>query len=217
MKSLRRITSVAAALPDADIDTDVIFPARFLVMLDKKGLGRCAFREWRKAAPPDAPFVLDAPRYKNAEILVTGPKFGVGSSREHAVWALADLGIRCVIAPSFGEIFFSNCFKNGLLPVVLNETDHARVMAAAEAGEPVTVDLEAEHVMLADGGRIGFSIEPYRRQMLLSGLDEIGAILADKSGAIAAFEARQRDAAPWLYLSDNQLSVFDNPETKESA
>lgn len=216
MKPFTTVTSIAAPLPEADVDTDIIFPARFLLLLDREGLGRHLFHERRRPAEGAPPFVLDTPPYDRAEILVTGPNFGTGSSREQAVWALADFGIRVVIAPRFGEIFFSNCFRNGLLPIVLGEAEHGAVMRAAEAGEKVSVDLETQRIVLVDGTAIGFSIDSYRRRALLLGLDEIGAILADDAADIAAFEARQKAATPWLHLSREQLSHFDDLRTSEA-
>jgi len=216
MKPFTTFTSIAAPLPEADVDTDIIFPARFLLLLDREGLGRHLFHERRRPAEGAPPFVLDRPPYERAEILVTGPNFGTGSSREQAVWALADFGIRVVIAPRFGEIFFSNCFRNGLLPIVLGEAEHGQVMRAAEAGEKVSVDLETQRIVLADGTAIGFSIDSYRRRALLLGLDEIGAILADDAADIAAFEARQKAVTPWLHLSHEQLSHFDDLRTSQA-
>src|SRR5690606_11361624 len=160
MEKFTRLTSVAAPLPESDIDTDVIFPARFLLLPDKKGLGEQLFNERRTNRTGDGPrFVLDTPPYDKARILVTGRAFGTGSSREQAVWALADFGIRCVIAPSFGEIFFANCFKNGVLPIVLAEEPHGEVMAEARAARPLTIDLEAQQVQFEDGRAIGFDID----------------------------------------------------------
>ncbi|MGB3500695.1 MAG: 3-isopropylmalate dehydratase small subunit [Mesorhizobium sp.] len=209
MDAFTSITSVAAPLPESDIDTDIIFPARFLLLLDRKGLGKHVFHERRHARDGKA-FVLDTAPWTEARILVTGANFGTGSSREHAVWSLADFGIRCVIAQSFGEIFYANCFKNGTLPVVANGEDHAAILAEAEAGREITVDLESQTVILSDGRRIGFDIEPHRKRSLLLGLDEIGAILAEDEPAISAFEDRHRAARPWLFLTDEQLSHFDD-------
>lgn len=206
MERFERVESVVAPLPEADIDTDVIFPARFLLLLDKEGLGRHLFHERRHA--PDGQrtsFVLNQPPFDAAKILVAGPNFGSGSSREQAVWALADFGIRCVIAPSFGEIFQANCFKNGLLPILLTGERHAQVLTAAASGEQVSVDLESQSIRLPDGSLIKFEIDPYRKRALMLGLDEIGGILADDASNIAAFEARQRLAAPWLQLDDGRL------------
>lgn len=211
MEKFTTLTSVAAPLPEPHLDTDVIFPARFLLLPDKRGLGEQLFNERRTNRTGEGPrFVLDTPPWDKARILVTGKAFGTGSSREQAVWSLADFGIRCVIAPSFGEIFFANCFKNGVLPIVLGEADHALVLAEADATRAMTVDLEAQHIRLEDGRTIGFDIDPHRKRTLLLGLDEIGLILADDADEIAAFEASQRAARPWLYLSAEQLSCFDD-------
>lgn len=206
MQKFTKINSVAAALREADVDTDVIFPARFLLLLDKAGLGKHLFHERRNARDgTKTDFVLNTPPFDKAEILVAGPNFGSGSSREQAVWTLTDFGIRCVIAPSFGEIFYSNCFKNGALPLVIEGDAHERVMLAAESGKALTVDLEAQTVVLPDGEVIGFEIDPYRRRTLMLGLDEIGSILADDATEIAAFEARHRKDQPWLFLDDGRL------------
>jgi 3-isopropylmalate/(R)-2-methylmalate dehydratase small subunit len=212
MQKFTTLTSVAAPLPETHLDTDVIFPARFLLLPDKKGLGEQLFNERRINRTGDGPrFVLDTPPYDTARILVTGKAFGTGSSREQAVWALADFGIRCVIAPSFGEIFFANCVKNGVLAVVLDEAPHEAVMQEAKAGRPVTVDLESELIRLADGTGIAFEVDPHRKRTLLLGLDEVGLILADDADAIAAFEARQRAQSPWLYLTGEQVATLGQP------
>ena len=204
MKSFITLTGIAAPLPEADVDTDVIFPARFLLLLDREGLGRYLFRERR-----NNDFILSRPPFDKATILVAGRNFGCGSSREHAVWALADFGIRCVIAPSFGEIFHGNCFRNGVLPIVLPNDEHRDVTAAAATGLPLTVDLEAQTILLHDGSTIAFGIDAHRRRALLLGLDEIGAILADDAAEIAAFESRQKRQAPWLHLDRDKLSIFN--------
>ncbi len=194
------LSGIAAPLADADVDTDVIFPARFLLLLDKEGLGRHLFHD-RRWTTDDQPrdFVLNRPPYDRACVLVAGPRFGSGSSREQAVWTLADFGIRCVIAPSFGEIFYANCFKNGVLPVRAEGEAHAAMMAAAERGEAFTVDLEACQVTWP-GGQFSFSVDAHRRDALLKGLDEIGIVLAEDAAAIAAFEERRRAETPWLDL-----------------
>lgn len=212
MQKLTHLTSVAAPFPDADIDTDIIFPARFLLLPDRSGLAHFLFHERRhRSAPGATPFVLDTPPFNQAQILVAGPNFGSGSSREQAVWALADFGIRCVIAPSFGEIFHANCFRNGVLPIVLAPALHERVMAAASRAAILTIDLEGQRIVLPDEPPIDFSVDPYRRRALLLGLDDIGRILADDAGEISAFEANQRSQAPWLQLSPQQLSIFSGP------
>jgi 3-isopropylmalate/(R)-2-methylmalate dehydratase small subunit len=210
MKNFVSLTSVAAPLPDVDIDTDVIFPARFLLLLDRHGLGRHLFHERRARASAGEPFILSRAPFDKAEILVAGRNFGCGSSREQAVWALADFGIRCVIAPSFGEIFYGNCFRNGVLPIMLADPAHRDVMTAAATGAPLTVDLEAQIIRLSDEHSIAFQIDPHRRQALMLGLDQIGAILAHDAADIAAFEVRQRAQAPWLHLDRGKLSYFDN-------
>jgi 3-isopropylmalate/(R)-2-methylmalate dehydratase small subunit len=216
MKSFVSLTSVAAPLPDADIDTDVIFPARFLLLLDRHGLGRHLFHERRARASANEPFILSQAPFDRAEILVAGRNFGCGSSREQAVWALADFGIRCVIAPSFGEIFYGNCFRNGVLPITLGDPEHREVMAGAASGAPLTVDLHAQTISLPRGRRVAFQINPHRRQTLLLGLDQIGAILTDDAGDIAAFESRQKVQAPWLHLDHRKLSYFDNLGSKDN-
>lgn len=205
MERFGTLTSVAAPFPEAQIDTDVIFPARFLLLPDKAGLGRHLFHERRAKGG----FVLDRAPWDTAQILVTGPDFGTGSSREQAVWALADFGVRCVIGPSFGEIFFANCFRNGVVPVVLTGNAYAKVLKTAEAGEAVTVDLAAQEVRIG-GVALPFDVEPHRKRALMEGLDEIGAILADDLTAIEAFEVRHWAARPWLRLTAGQLATFDD-------
>lgn len=209
MEKFITLTSVAAPLPEADIDTDIIFPARFLLLLDKVGLGKHLFHE-RRHRPDGAAtdFVLNTAPFDGAKILVADANFGSGSSREQAVWALVDFGIRCVIAPSFGEIFYANCFKNGVLPIVLPAALHAQVMLAARSGADFTVDLDRRVIALPNGPDIGFDIDPYRRRALMLGLDEIGEILASDADDIAAFEARHRRDQPWLFLDDGRLDRF---------
>ena len=220
MDKFSTLTSSAAPLPEADIDTDIIFPARFLLLLDKAGLGKHLFHE-RRVRPDgkQTDFVLNTPPFDSARILVADSNFGSGSSREQAVWALADFGIRCVIAPSFGEIFYSNCFKNGVLPIVLSGESHANVMSAAHSGEPLTVNLDRQTVMLPNGPAIGFDIDPYRKRALMLGLDEIGGILTDDADDIAAFEAGHRRDRPWLFLDDGRLDRLfaDDVADKEEA
>lgn len=210
MEKFVRVESIAAPLPEADIDTDVIFPARFLLILDKAGLGKHLFHERRyRLSGQLTDFVLNRPPFDKAKILVAGANFGSGSSREQAVWALSDFGIRCVIAPSFGEIFYGNCFKNGVLPIILLPEAHERAMRAAKSGGTLVVDLEATAIRLPEGPPINFDIDPSRRRALLLGLDEIGAILRDDADDIAAFERRQRESAPWLHLEASRLdSLF---------
>ncbi|MCE4552883.1 3-isopropylmalate dehydratase small subunit [Pelomonas sp. P8] len=188
-------------MPDADIDTDIIFPGRFLVLTQKAGLGRYAFYEKRfdetGCERPD--FVLNQPRWRGAAILVAGPNFGCGSSREQAPWALADLGLRCIIAPGFGEIFQANCLNNGMLPIALPSREHALVMAAAEAAQPLTVDLKACTIALSGGLLLPFRLAERARAALLEGRDEIESIRQNAGALIEAFEAKQRRRQPWLY------------------
>jgi len=210
MQKFTTLTSVAAPLPETHLDTDVIFPARFLLLPDKKGLGEQLFNERRTNRTGEGPrFVLDTPPFDKAQILVAGKAFGTGSSREQAVWALADFGIRCVIAPSFGEIFFSNCVKNGVLAIELDEAAHEAVMREAQSARPVTIDLEAQQIRFEDGTTIGFEVDAHRKRTLMMGLDEIGLILADDESDIAAFEAKQQVEKPWLYLTRDQIATLE--------
>lgn len=205
MKPFETLHSIAAPLPDADIDTDVIFPARFLLLLDKAGLGQHLFNERRndRAGKPKPEFVLNRPPFDSARILIAGPRFGSGSSREQAVWALADFGIACVIAPSFGEIFYSNCFKNGVLAIRVDDNNHRPILMAADEGEVFTVDLEKQ-VVTWPSGSVSFEIDAYRRKALLEGLDEIAQTLADDSVAIDAFEAGWGNRAPWVRIEEGR-------------
>lgn len=217
MEKFTSLTSVAAPLPETDVDTDIIFPARFLLLLDKAGLGKHLFHERRRRPDgSETDFVLNRPPYDTARILVADANFGSGSSREQAVWALSDFGIRCVIAPSFGEIFFNNCFKNGVLPIVISGERHDQVMSAARSGADLTVDLVTRTIVLPNGPAFAFDVDPYRREALLAGLDEIGSILAEDEADIARFEAAQRRAAPWLYLDDGRLDREFNKDKDEA-
>lgn len=204
MQPFSRLTAIAAPFPEAQINTDVIFPARFLLLLDRAGLGRYLFHERRAKGE----FILDTPPWDNAGILVTGADFGSGSSREQAVWALADFGIRCLIGPSFGEIFHTNCIRNGLLPITLDGANLDQVMQAAHEARPLTVDLPAELIHLANDSAISFRIDGDRKSALLEGLDDIGRILRDNVADIEAFEALHALRSPWLRLDAGQLSYF---------
>ncbi len=199
-----RLTAKAAPLPEADVDTDIIFPARFLLHTQKTGLGRFAFFERRYDADgaPRPDFVLNRPAFADAQILVAGDNFGSGSSREQAVWALRDLGFRCVVAPGFGEIFHANAFKNAMLPVVLPATQVAALMNDAREGSAITVDLAEQAVIRPGGERFAFETAPYRREALLNGWDEVDLILNAHGDDITAFEARQKAERPWLYEKD---------------
>lgn len=212
MREFRSVTSVAAPLLENAIDTDIIFPARFLLLMDRDGLGRYAFNGRRSNT--DTPFILDTPPYDKAEILVTGETFGTGSSREQAVWAIAGLGIRVVIARSFGEIFENNCFKNGVLAITLADAAMAAIEKAALAAEPVTVDLETREVLLANGEAFGFEVEPARREALLKGLDEVGLILERHEKDIAVHEARRAETAPWLAIDPARLAAVAGDDTE---
>ena len=201
MDSFTRLTGVAAPLDLINVDTDMIIPKQFLKTILRTGLGRNLFDEMRYDTEgrekPD--FVLNKPAYRQAQILVAGDNFGCGSSREHAPWALLDFGIRCVIAPSFADIFYNNCFKNGILPIVLPQAQVDLLMddAARGSNAVVTVDLESQTISGPDGGTIGFEVDPFRRHCLLNGLDDIGLTL-EKAEAIDAFEAEYAQRTPWL-------------------
>ena len=201
MEKFTKLTGVAAPLPLINVDTDMIIPKQFLKTIQRSGLGRNLFDEMRyDAAGSEIPeFVLNRPAYRNAQILVTGENFGCGSSREHAPWALLDFGIRCVIAPSFADIFHTNCFKNGILPIALPQEDVDKLMDDAERGANavVTVDLETQVITGPDGGSIPFEVDPFRRHCLLNGLDDIGLTM-EKAADIDAFEAAQAAREPWL-------------------
>ena len=202
MDKFTKLTAVAAPLPMINVDTDRIIPKQFLKTIKRTGLSKGLFYEMRydEAGNPKPGFVLDQPAYKDAKILVAGENFGCGSSREHAPWALLDAGIRCVIAPSFGDIFYNNCFKNGILPIVLPQEQVDLLMDDAERGANaiVTVDLEKQEITGPDGGKLHFDVDPFRKHCLINGLDDIGLTL-QKADAIAAFEDRDRRAQPWLY------------------
>ena len=201
MDKFTTLTGVAAPLPLVNVDTDMIIPKQYLKTIQRTGLGKGLFDEMRYlddgSENPD--FVLNRPAYRNAEILVAGENFGCGSSREHAPWALLDFGIRCVIAPSFADIFYNNCFKNGILPIVLPQEDVDRLMDDAERGANavVTVDLENQEITGPDGGRIGFEVDSHRKRCLLEGLDDIGLTL-EQSAAIDGYESSAAQSRPWI-------------------
>jgi 3-isopropylmalate/(R)-2-methylmalate dehydratase small subunit len=204
MDKFTKLTGVAAPLPRVNVDTDAIIPKQYLKTIKRTGLKAGLFYEWRTnqdgSEKPD--FVLNRPAYKNAKVLVAGANFGCGSSREHAPWALLDFGIRCVIAPSFGDIFFNNCFKNGMLPIALPQADVDKLMQDAEKGANATVsiDLEKQEITRPDGGVIKFDIDPFRKYCLLNGFDDIGLTLRQKD-KIDAYEAERRRSMPWLDAS----------------
>jgi 3-isopropylmalate/(R)-2-methylmalate dehydratase small subunit len=202
MDKFTTLTGIAAPLPMINVDTDMIIPKQYLKTIKRTGLGKHLFDEMRYDASgkeiPD--FVLNRPAYRKASILVAGENFGCGSSREHAPWALLDFGIRCVIAPSFADIFYNNCFKNGILPIVLPKEDVAKLLDDAERGANavIAIDLEKQEITGPDGGRLRFEIEPFRKHCLLNGLDDIGLTL-EKAAEIDGYEARQRAQQPWLW------------------
>jgi 3-isopropylmalate/(R)-2-methylmalate dehydratase small subunit len=184
-----------------NVDTDMIIPKQYLKTIARTGLGKGLFTElrYRDDGSENPDFVLNKPAYRDAKILIVGENFGCGSSREHAPWALMDFGIRCVIAPSFADIFYSNSFKNGKLLVTLppEEVDKLMEYAARGADATLTVDLEKQEIHRADGEVIGFDIDPFKKHCLLNGLDEIGLTL-EKAPAIAAHEEKVRKTRPWL-------------------
>lgn len=201
MQKFITLTGVVAPLPMINVDTDMIIPKQFLKTIKRTGLGANLFHEMRfdYEGRPVAEFVLNREPYKNAQILLSGANFGCGSSREHAPWALLDYGIRCVIAPSFADIFFNNCFKNGILPIVLDEKNLAQLVLQTESqpGLQMTIDLPEQVIVDGNGNRIAFGIEPFRKHCLLNGLDDIGLTLQHE-GAITAFERRLQQQQPWI-------------------
>ena len=203
MEPFTILTGVAAPLYRADINTDAIIPMRWLVTATRSGLGKGLFSEWRYRSDgsEDSAFVLNRPAYRGARVLIAGPNFGCGSSREHAPWALLDFGIRCIIAPGYASIFYENCLKNGILPVVLPAADVREMAAwALDKGQEarLTVDLLQRTITDADGRARTFELDDTRRAALLEGRDEIDDTLRH-AAAIAAFQARDRAARPWIY------------------
>jgi 3-isopropylmalate/(R)-2-methylmalate dehydratase small subunit len=202
MDKFTTLTGVAAPLPLINIDTDMIIPKQYLKTIKRTGLGKALFAEMRfeedgVTEKPD--FVLNKDAYRNASIIVAGDNFGCGSSREHAPWALKDFGIRCVISTSFADIFYNNCFKNGILPVVVTEEQLKALLDDASRGSnaTLTVDLEAQTIAGPDGGTISFDIDPARKNALLEGLDDVGLTL-EKAPAISTFEEKMENQRPWI-------------------
>ena len=200
MDKFTTLTGVAAPLPIVNIDTDMIIPKQFLKTIERTGLARGLFYELRfeedGSEKPD--FVLNQPAWRKAQIIVAGDNFGCGSSREHAPWALLDYGIRCVISTSFADIFYNNCFKNGILPIRVSQADLDKLMDDANRGSnaTLTVDLAAQEIRGPDGGVVTFDIDLFRKHCLLEGLDDIGLTL-QKGDAIDAYEAKTASARPW--------------------
>jgi 3-isopropylmalate/(R)-2-methylmalate dehydratase small subunit len=201
MQAFTELTAIAAPLPLANVDTDKIIPARFLKTIKRSGLGKSLFAGLRydDEGKERAEFVLNRDPFRGAEILIAHENFGCGSSREHAPWALLDFGIRCVIAPSFADIFHGNCFKNGILPIVLPRSVCDQLMEDARLGANarISVDLGRQVVVRPNGEEIPFAIDPFRRHMLLNGLDEIGQTM-QRTAAIDSYEVARTNAKPWL-------------------
>jgi 3-isopropylmalate/(R)-2-methylmalate dehydratase small subunit len=200
MQKFNKLTGVAAPLPLINVDTDKIIPKNYLKTIVRTGLGKALFSEIRYnedgSEKPD--FVLNKPAYRKAEILVAGENFGCGSSREHAPWALLDFGIKCVISTGFADIFYNNCFKNGILPIKVKQDDLDKLMddAGRGANAKLSVDLEAQEIRGPDGGCIKFDIDPHRKHCLLNGLDDVGLTL-QKESAIKSYEDKAKAARPW--------------------
>ncbi|TFL18028.1 3-isopropylmalate dehydratase small subunit [Jannaschia formosa] len=201
MDKFQTLTGIAAPLPLINVDTDMIIPKQFLKTIERSGLGKNLFDEMRYlddgSENPD--FVLNKPAWRDAQIIVAGDNFGCGSSREHAPWALLDFGIRAVIAPSYADIFYNNCFKNGILPIVLPQDQVDALMKDAENGANarITVDLEAQTVTAPDGTVYAFAIDAFKKHCLLNGLDDIGLTM-EKAAAIDSFETGMEQARPWV-------------------
>ncbi|MBK1723769.1 3-isopropylmalate dehydratase small subunit [Thiocystis violacea] len=212
MDAFKNFTGVVAPLDRANVDTDAIIPKQFLKSIKRTGFGPFLFDEWRYLdhgepdmdctnRPLNPEFVLNDPRYARAEILVARENFGCGSSREHAPWALADFGFKVILAPSFADIFFNNCFKNGILPIVLEKATIDALLAKATGETPlrIGVDLAGQTLTLDDGSQIGFEVDAGSKHRLIEGLDDIGLTLQEVE-VIRAYEVRRRQEAPWLFL-----------------
>ena len=200
MEKFTKLTAVAAPMPIINIDTDMIIPKDYLKTIKRTGLGEGLFAEMRyhEDGSDNTDFVLNKSAYSSAQILVAGDNFGCGSSREHAPWALLDFGIRCVISTSFADIFYNNCFKNGILPIMVSQEELDQLMDDAERGanSTLTVDLESQTISGPDGGTINFDIDPARKQRLLEGIDDIGETLG-RVDDISAFESKNTESRPW--------------------
>ncbi len=211
MEAFKIFTGVAAPMDRSNVDTDAIIPKQFLKSIKRTGFGPYLFDEWRYLdhgepdmdctnRPLNEEFVLNDARYSSAQLLLARENFGCGSSREHAPWALADFGFKVVIAPSFADIFFNNCFKNGILPIKLSDEQMDGLFAKATQADAlaITVDLAAQVLKLADGEEIAFDVDEFRKHCLLEGLDDIGLTLQHKD-TITAFEQSRRKSAPWIF------------------
>ena len=201
MDAFTTLSGIAAPMPLVNIDTDMIIPKQFLKTIKRTGLGVNLFDEMRYTLDgAEIPgFVLNQPAYRAAQIIVAGENFGCGSSREHAPWALADFGIRCVISTSFADIFYNNCFKNGILPIILPEVARDACMKDAEKGANarIDIDLESQTITLSDGSKISFDLDPFRKHCLMNGLDDIGLTL-EKVTSIDGYEATLAQSRPWV-------------------
>jgi 3-isopropylmalate/(R)-2-methylmalate dehydratase small subunit len=201
MQKFTTLTGVAAPLPIDNVDTDMIIPKQYLKTIKRTGLGKGLFAElrYKDDGAPNPDFVLNKPAYSKAQILVAGDNFGCGSSREHAPWALLDYGIRCVISTDFADIFYNNCFKNGVLPIKVAAEDLPKLMDDAERGSnaTLTVDLAAQEIRGPDGGVVRFEIDPFRKHCLMEGLDDIGLTMVE-GAAIDTFEKTAGAARPWV-------------------
>ncbi|WP_049721989.1 3-isopropylmalate dehydratase small subunit [Gilvimarinus polysaccharolyticus] len=211
MKSFNRVTGIAAPMDRANVDTDMIIPKQFLKSIKRTGFGKNLFDELRyldegqpdqecTGRPLNQEFALNQARYQGASVLLARKNFGCGSSREHAPWALDDYGFRCVIAPSFADIFYNNCFKNGLLPLVLSEAEVDQLFSElyANEGYELTIDLPSQKVLTPSGAAFSFEVDEFRKHCLLNGLDDI-ALTLEQADAINAYESKQRESAPWLF------------------
>ena len=201
MEKFKNITAVAAPLPEVNVDTDKIIPKQYLKTIERTGLGKGLFSELRynDDGTENKDFVLNKSQYRNAKILVAGDNFGCGSSREHAPWALLDYGIKVVISTSFADIFYNNCFKNGMLPIVLDETEVSLLMEETERGSnaTLTVDLESQEITTSDGNKINFKIDKFLKHCLLNGLDDI-ALTLEKNSEIGSYEDKIKSQRPWV-------------------
>ena len=205
MEKFTTLRGVAAPMPMTNIDTDMIIPKNFLKTIKRTGLGKGLFSEqrYRDDGSENPGFVLNKPAYRNAKVLVAGDNFGCGSSREHAPWALLDFGIRCVISENFADIFYNNCFKNGILPIKVPKEVVDKLMDDASRGSNAVleVDLEKQEIKGPDGGTVHFDIDPFRKRCLLEGLDDIGLTM-EKSPEIDDFEKKQKESQPWLHAAE---------------
>ncbi len=200
MEKFTVLNGVAAPLKQVNVDTDKIIPKQYLKTIKRTGLGKGLFAEmrYRDDGSENPDFVLNKPAYRHAKILVAGDNFGCGSSREHAPWALLDFGIRCVISTSFADIFYNNCFQNGILPIKVSQNDLDKLFDDAERGAnaTLTIDLAAQEIRGPDGGTIKFEIDPFRKHCMLNGLDDIGLTM-EKAPKIQSFEKQAAEKRPW--------------------